>query len=629
MEIIQMHYLRPLKQTVRRAFTLLETLMVVAVVSTVAAGVVLAISNVTQVARATKLQRDVVVVNNAIRTYMLNGGTFLTSDLANPATVLAKLKKRATTDSAKQLAGLRNTMADERLTFQIQSADDAYGPTERARFVGDPANPRFEIQHGGPPGISAFILDSALAGQDFGSEERAGTLKLAKSDPWVWDYLESNPSRREPDVRPLGDATVTVTGVSEESIALALNPPRFSIPGGATELDTFPKSLALLSVNPANSSEIVYSINGGPFIHYGGPFPLDPGTSVSAVSATLDPDKYSESSAAGQTYTAKPLTPLPAVQFSKAAYTYFELGGQAAPGSPPLPAGSVSGVGLLENLDRIPAPYQDSSVFRFVWTQDGSDPLNSGTALSQSDFSDGFIPAALPLPLAAFGKNEAAIIRTAVKAEDTSFVTNSAIITSTLHAASIDLRPPLATLDGRQVTLVLDVSSGGMPANARIYYTTDGTDPSVDALGNPVNGALYEGFPVELPGETGTSLTLNARAYAPVDYPQFFEASEPASVTLILPPPTEVYIGGSFASSAGNSLRNLAKLNNSGQVDRYFDTGEGASVGSIVGIVRQTTGGVVAGGDFERMDGQNRRGVVRLKSNGKVDYGFNAGLSAN
>jgi hypothetical protein len=76
-------------------------------------------------------------------------------------------------------------------------------------------------------------------------------------------------------------------------------------------------------------------------------------------------------------------------------------------------------------------------------------------------------------------------------------------------------------------------------------------------------------------------------------------------------------------------MRNIARLGNSGQVDPRFDTGRGASDDSLIGIVRQTAAGIVAGGDFETINGSARMGLVRLKDNGSVDAAFDADLSAN
>jgi prepilin-type N-terminal cleavage/methylation domain-containing protein len=613
----------------RTGFSLIEVLMVVAVMSSITAGVVFTMTNVTQAAENTKLQRDVNVVNTAIRTYILSGGSFLQSDLQSPATLLAKLKKRASERNAKEIAGLRGSMADDRLTFEMQTSADAREGAERARFIADPRNPRFIIQRSGPPGIRRFVLDSSLATTDFGTETRKTTLGLAKSDPWVWDYADQAAVHTRPRLPPPRDPTVVNPNPPDIGSAV-LNAPEFSIPSSKAPLHVYPRKLALVPTNPAGISQIVFSINGAPFVPYTGPINVDPGMTVTGISVSLDLDRYEDSPSANCTYSTTPVTPWAGMIFAQASYNYFELGGEAAPGTPPpLPSSSVNGTGVLLNSILIPAIYQNSSVFRFVWTTDGSDPLVSATAQRQSDFRGGFLTTAIPVPLNAFGSAPTLTVRSAVKAENTAIVTDSSILTHTLDVAVLPLRAPVLAMDGRDVSLTLSVNSRDTPRDTRIFYTLDGTDPGSDSAGNPLRGTLYTGTPFTLQGLMGSSITIRARAYAPVRYLQFFSVSPLRSSSVVLPASTDVYVGGNFINPGGNPMRNIARLSNSGQVDMRFDTGRGASDDSLIGIVRQTGSGIVAGGDFETMDGSARQGLVRLKDDGTVDASFDADLSAN
>jgi type II secretory pathway pseudopilin PulG len=625
--IPNMKSLRPKSRLSRHGSTMLELLMVTAVVSTLAAGAIFGVTNLTSVVETTKLQRDVAVINRAIRSYMVNGGTFLQSELTSPAVVLAKLKTRASADSAKQLAGLRHSMADERLSFEMQTTLEAQHGEERACFVPDPVNPRFVVQKDGAPGIRRFVLDSNLAGQDFGTEERAVNMKLAKTDPWVWDYSDSPNSRTQPGSPPPVQPTPTGPSTSDPG-NLPLNPPGFSIAGGTSPLLAFPQTLALTPTNPAGTAQIFYSVDSGPFVPYSGPIEIDPGLTVTTYSMSLDPDHFDDSIASTQTYLATPVQPEAALAFAQSSYNYFELGGAYAPGvvSAP-PPGSVSGTGNMVNLAEIPLPYQNSTAFRYVWTIDGTNPLNSPTAQQQADFSEGFAPVTVPLPLAAFGTDPQVVVTAAFKSADPQLVTDSALVTYSLSAVSLPLSPPVVSIDGRDVTLSLDLSGQNLPAGTRIYYTTDGTDPGVDAAGNPIQGILYTGQSFTIEGTTGTEEVITARVYPPVAYPQFFSASSAAEAKFVLPSETSVYVGGNFVNSGINAMRNIARLNNSGQVDPRFDTGSGASNGSLVGVVRQSPAGVIVGGDFESVNGLPRRGVARLNGNGSVDPGFDAALS--
>lgn len=629
MEIIPVMMVQNTKPRRLRGYSLIEILMVVAVLSSVAAGAVVTVSNVTQATENTKLRRDVAVINRAIRLYMVNGGTFVQADLRNPGTMLSKLKTRASTDTAKQLAGVKHSMADERLNYEMQSTEESRSQVERARFIPDPGNPRFVIEKGGVAGIRRFFLDSSLSGTDYGTEDRAVNMKLAKTDPWVWDYNDTPNTRKSPGNPPPVVAT-TPSSNQETPANIPLNPPAFSLPSGADKRKNYPKTLTLLPTNPSGTAAISYSINGSPFIPYAGPINVAANSTVTAISVTLDPDKYDDSTTSSSVYTATAIDAVASIGFPKTGYNYVELGGPLHPSTPgPLPAPSATGTGGLANLDEFPVPFQNSTLFRYVWTVDGTNPKTSGTAQTQPDFTNGFIPAAIPVAVTAFGSSSAVTVKGAIKSLDLSSVNSSPTVSQALTAVALALRPPLATIDGRDVTLAPDVSGRDTPANVRIYYTTDGTDPGVDAAGNPIRGNVWTGVPFTLEGTTGSTQQIIARAYAPLAYPQFFTAAAPSTTMITLPPRTDVYVGGIFVNSTGNTMRNIAKLNNSGYVDTRFDTGTGASVDSLVGVVRQVGGGVMAGGDFGAINGVARAGAVLLTPAGAVDTSFNAELTGN
>jgi type II secretory pathway pseudopilin PulG len=610
------------------AFSLVEMLMVVAVMSSIAAGAIFTLGSVNKAAESTKLQRDVQVVNSAIRAYRLNGGTFVAADLTSPANLLAKLKKRATADSAKQLAGLRHSYADPRLTCEMQTEAEAVDGVERAQFEADLNNPRFVIRKTGSPGIRRFVLDSNLAANDYGTEARRTTMKLAAEDPWVWDYRDTGNSRDTPGSGP----TVTAGATPEappDVTTTALSPPTFSLASGTYALNTYPRTVTLTSSNPAGSSRIVYNVDGGPLAAYSGAISIDPGQVIGGMCVALDPDNFDDSALATNTYLTAPLTPIPVVTFAKNSFTFFELGGTPAPGTPsPLPALAADGTGVFSNALLLPLVYHNNSTYRFTWTYDGTSPL-SGTPRQQADFSAIFVSTPISLPtLADFGAGTSVTLRTAIRSYKPSILNHSAIDSRNFTVSAVDLRPPTTSTNGRDVTLALDVSTRTTPAGARIFYTTDGTDPGTSAAGDPLSGTEYTGTPITLSGSTGATVTVKSRVYPPQAYRQFFVPSSLSTLNYSLPASTDVYVGGNFVNSSGQPMRNLARLGNSGQVDTRFDTGTGASADSMVGVVRQAGAGVMAGGDFDSMNGTSIMGIVRLNADGSVDAGFNAALTA-
>jgi uncharacterized delta-60 repeat protein len=93
---------------------------------------------------------------------------------------------------------------------------------------------------------------------------------------------------------------------------------------------------------------------------------------------------------------------------------------------------------------------------------------------------------------------------------------------------------------------------------------------------------------------------------------------------------SNVYVGGSFTGYSGNASRNFVKTDKFGNIDTSFNIGTGFSYTdtgykSYVGtIIVQPDSKVIAGGRFNRYNGNNISGIIRLNTNGSVDNTFNA-----
>jgi uncharacterized delta-60 repeat protein len=98
-----------------------------------------------------------------------------------------------------------------------------------------------------------------------------------------------------------------------------------------------------------------------------------------------------------------------------------------------------------------------------------------------------------------------------------------------------------------------------------------------------------------------------------------------------LQPDGKVIVGGFFNSFNGIARGGIARLNTDGSLDTGFDpgTGAGAQNQSVFAIALQPDGRVVVGGDFGSFNGVSRNGIVRLHSNGTVDFTFNPGSGAD
>jgi uncharacterized delta-60 repeat protein len=92
----------------------------------------------------------------------------------------------------------------------------------------------------------------------------------------------------------------------------------------------------------------------------------------------------------------------------------------------------------------------------------------------------------------------------------------------------------------------------------------------------------------------------------------------------------KIIVGGEVSSYGAVTVNNLLRLNQDGSLDLSFDIGAGpyhpnGGVPEIEDIKILANGKIVVVGNFFTFDGDNRKGVVVLNSDGSVDSGFNPG----
>jgi uncharacterized delta-60 repeat protein len=90
----------------------------------------------------------------------------------------------------------------------------------------------------------------------------------------------------------------------------------------------------------------------------------------------------------------------------------------------------------------------------------------------------------------------------------------------------------------------------------------------------------------------------------------------------------KVLVGGDFATAAGTNRVKLARLNADGTLDSSFNVGLGANA-TIYAVGLQSSGQIIVGGDFTRINGANRNRFARLNTDGSVDTSFDPGRGAN
>ncbi|MEZ5327204.1 MAG: chitobiase/beta-hexosaminidase C-terminal domain-containing protein, partial [Verrucomicrobiales bacterium] len=311
--------------------------------------------------------------------------------------------------------------------------------------------------------------------------------------------------------------------------------------------------------------------------------------------------------------------------FPTRKYTFAELGGSLMPGSYPIASTPDPGLVELASGVSMPVEYINSSTFTVRWTFDGSSPETSPSATEGAEFSDGYPGDAITVSLAHFGTNTDFTVQAAAVSQNPAIATTSPIASETISIKPTQLPPPLYKFDdiSGEVTLALDVDSGKIPVGATIYYSTDGTDPGIGTDNQPASGTLYSA-----PFHPSSNITVKARVYPPVANNQFFIVSDLLDEDVILPD-SELYIGGRFflGSGAAISHRNIARILENGTVDPTFNPGSGAEAGSTVAdVLRVSSGGVLAAGNFQSMSGVAQPALIRFDANGAIDTAFNAGL---
>jgi len=168
--------------SLRRAFSLVELLGVIAAIAAISAIGIVTVTNTKQAADATKLDQDVASLNESIEIYRSNGGDLsgLTgSDSATIDAVLAKLKSKG---EASRVIGVTSAVLDARVTADY--GDDS--TRRRARW--DSSKHQFVVADAATSGVVEFTFDESLAANAAATESGRSTTKdLATSGGWVWD----------------------------------------------------------------------------------------------------------------------------------------------------------------------------------------------------------------------------------------------------------------------------------------------------------------------------------------------------------------------------------------------------------------------------------------------------------
>ena len=97
---------------------------------------------------------------------------------------------------------------------------------------------------------------------------------------------------------------------------------------------------------------------------------------------------------------------------------------------------------------------------------------------------------------------------------------------------------------------------------------------------------------------------------------------------LAVQPNGRILVAGAFSTFNSISRPGIVRLNTNGTVDFSFNVGSGAD-GPVYAVALQSDGKVLIGGDFSSVDGVTRGRIARLNSNGSLDLTFDPGDGVN
>ncbi|RDC61624.1 delta-60 repeat domain-containing protein [Adhaeribacter pallidiroseus] len=171
----------------------------------------------------------------------------------------------------------------------------------------------------------------------------------------------------------------------------------------------------------------------------------------------------------------------------------------------------------------------------------------------------------------------------------------------------------------------------GLSHNYLARYNADG---SLDKNFNPFTNAEVEAIAIQKDGRillggsftqvNGQARTRIARLNADGTLDETFNLATGISNTvsaIIVDAAGKIIIGGDFLKVNNINRKYLARLNPDGKLDASFYPGTGLD-GAVKAIVQQPDGKVVFAGLFTSVNGETRKNIARLNTDGTLDVSF-------
>ncbi len=168
-------------------FSLVELLLIVAVVGTITSMSYVSITNSRVTAENVKLENDVASVNRSIQLYLANGGSLSDAASLTEADVVARLQRIADAGTSSKTMGLKSNFLDRRVRTQPETRADSQ--IARAIWNSSANPPRFDVAYANS-GVRFRFVDDNEDVTAAASEART-TTKDSQDGGWVWEYSDT------------------------------------------------------------------------------------------------------------------------------------------------------------------------------------------------------------------------------------------------------------------------------------------------------------------------------------------------------------------------------------------------------------------------------------------------------
>lgn len=300
MKCSHMHYDRDWRFSREAGVSIVEVLVIIAVMAAVSAVVIVSMANYREATELGKLESDVMGLNQAAQLFQVSGGSLENLTLA--AEVIERLKSVPDAADAKHLVGFRGVMIDRRVSAVMMTESEQSSRRPRAIWI--PSENRFVIVTAGP-GIKKFALGIATTSVKV---LRETSIEYAHATDWIWDYSEDGLAVRDgftDVITDLNRSPERATGSGGIRLS-RLAPPGISLPGGLYPNSVFPLQVSLSNPNAAGQSSIIYSLDGATWTIYTGKSVViqaaSPATRLLGFCQSLDPDLWQDSETVSSDY---------------------------------------------------------------------------------------------------------------------------------------------------------------------------------------------------------------------------------------------------------------------------------------------------------------------------------------